>query len=126
MRHAPCIQFKDGQTASEFASINPTLINILNDMGRFCELQGRKFVITDLLSSAHDDALLGRVSTSHQDGRAADVSIKGWTEEFITQFKSRFEHLYNHYGAISKKDKKQRLIVDHVGTARHLHIQVKP
>jgi len=125
MNAFPSIEFKDGQTASEFDSIEVSLQRILNDMSRYCELSGRKFTITDLISSADDDTRLGRVSTSHREGRAADVSVKGWTDEFIKQFTDFFENVYGSLGAISKSDGKQRLIVDHVGTARHLHIQIK-
>ena len=125
MTALPSVKFKDGQTASEFDQIRPELRAILNDMGRYCDLSGREFVLTDLLSDAFSDAKLGRVSTSHKEGRAADCSVNGWSEEFIAKFIEFFTDKYGHLGAVSKSDGKQRLIVDHVGTARHLHIQIK-
>lgn len=126
MTALPSVKFKDGQTASEFDQIKPELRAILNDMGRYCDLAGNRFVITDLLSSVADDARLGRVSTSHLEGRACDVSVIGWSEKFIKQFIEFFTDKYGHLGAVSKSDGKQKLIVDHVGTARHLHIQIRP
>lgn len=132
MMALPSISFKDGQTASEFDQIDSRLIAILNDMGRVCDLSGFKLVVSDLLSSSFDDARLGRVSTTHADGRAADISLKGWTEEFIKKFMVTFENRYGHLGAYSKSDGAQRLLVRHNHRdpsgkllGDHLHVQVK-
>ena len=128
----PSVKFKDGETAKEFDSIESTLRMILNDMARYCSLSGYDFIITDLLSSVFDDARLRRVSTTHQDGRAADVSVRGWPEGFVNKFISNFDYTHGHFGAISKKDGQQRLIVRHnvkrpdgsMG-GDHLHVQIR-
>lgn len=126
MTALPSVSFKDGAAAAEFDQLRPKLQMILNEMGRFCELSGHRFVLTDLLSSAADDARLGRVSNSHREGRAADVSVKGWPEEFTAHFMAWFAKLYGKEGAVSKSDGVQRLIVRHnIGHGDHLHVQVK-
>lgn len=118
------IRFKNEETAQEIDSISPMLKDVLYDMGKYASNSGFEFVVTDLLSSDFDDALLNRVSPSHKQGRAADVRVHRWTEEFIKQFTKHFTDKHGKLGAISTRDGKQRLIVDHVGTARHLHIQL--
>ena len=47
-------------------------------------------------------------------------------EKQIKDFTKHFNKKYNEaFGALSYSDGKARLIVDHVGTARHLHVQVR-
>lgn len=116
--------FKNEETNNEIDLIHPKLKEILETMGEYCANHGRELVVTDLLSSPVDDARLGRVSHSHQTGRAADVSIKNWPEEFIEQFKEVLTKSFGRIGAFSASDEKRRIVVDHVGTARHLHIQI--
>lgn len=118
------IGFKDNETRLEFPHIKKELQVILLACGEYCREWGYDCVVTDLLSDAFSDAKLGRVSTSHIEGRAADLRNKNWSEDFNTQFIKWLESQYGKMGAISKTDGKRRIVVDHEGTARHLHIQI--
>lgn len=121
---SPLVRFTNKEVAQEFSQISVVLQLIVDDFARFCHAGGHELVITDALSSAADDARLGRVSTSHREGRAVDISVKTWPEEFIVRAVAWLERVHGHKGAISKSDGKRRLVVDHVGSARHLHIQI--
>lgn len=121
---SPLVRFKTGEVAKEFAQVRPALQLIVDDFARFCNAGGHELIITDCISSPDDDARLGRVSTSHQEGRAVDCSVKTWPEEFIIRAIAWLERVHGHKGAISKSDGKRRLVVDHVGSARHLHLQI--
>lgn len=118
------MKFKSDKVKSEWAGIKPKLAQILMDADEFCTRHGEELMITDLLSDAFEDARIGRVSISHQEGRAADVRNKWWTPEFNASFIKWLEETHGKSGAISKSDGKRRIVVDHVGTARHLHIQI--
>lgn len=122
----PSIEFKTAKEREEFYSIDDRLIFILGDMSRYVVAHGYRFIITDLLSDAYDDARLGRVSTSHTEGRAADVSIKGWPKEFQDKFEAFFEAAYKEDAAWSKRTGKHNLIEIHDnGNGPHAHIQVR-
>jgi len=119
------IEFKDPSLIKEYEQIDSRLRVILEDMALFCSRAGHKFVITDLLSEESEDKKLNRVSTSHRDGRAADIRVRDWPLEFRRLFELNFEKLYSHWAATSKATGKKNLIFIHDnGNALHCHIQV--
>lgn len=123
----PSLEFKSSKEREEFSQISPRLQYILEDMSRWVAAHGYRFVITDLLSDAYDDLRLGRVSASHSEGRAADVSIKGWPPDFQKKFELFFESAFNNDGAYSKRTREINLIEIHDnGNGAHAHIQVRP
>lgn len=82
-------------------------------------------LVTCTVSSQIEDMLLHRRSTSHQEGRAFDLSIKNLNEEQITELKTVFTQVAGHIGAISLDTGLPTLIVDHdSGYGRHLHFQI--
>ena len=122
---SPSVKWKKIDLLDEFYQIDPRLQFILEDCARWVVASGYDFVVTALLSDAETDARLGRVSKSHQEGRAADVRCVGWPEEFIAKFIKFAEAAHGKDGAISAHDGQRRLVVFHnVGHGPHLHIQV--
>lgn len=120
------IQFKEPSLIKEYESIYPALKVILEDMALYCQRQGQPFVITDLLSDAIEDKKLNRVSSSHLEGRAADIRTVNWSKEFREKFTNYFSKLYEKNAAISKETGNPRLILYHnSGAGNHIHIQVR-
>ena len=122
----PSVEFKSQVEREEFGQIHHKLRFILEDMARWVNAHGFRFVITDLLSDSFVDERLGRVSTSHADGRAADISIKGWPKDFQVKFETFFEAAYKDLGAFSKRTGKINLVEIHDnGNGPHAHIQIR-
>lgn len=112
----------DGVKFSDFQYMRPRLMLVLSYISEYCKNNGMPLMITSLFTDYAGE----RVSKSHEDGRAFDMSIKNWPEREIDKFKKHMKQ-FNKYGAYSRSDFKQRLVVDHgKGDNRHLHIQVKP
>lgn len=124
---SPSVQFKELSKRDEFYQLDDRLQFILEDCSGWVTSHGYEFVITDMLSEEMDDIKLGRVSTSHRDGRAADVRTRDWPQEFVKKFLIFIDAAHGHHGAISFSDGKRRVAVYHKVTdnAYHLHIQVK-
>jgi len=105
--------------------INKVLFSILVDMGFYCQARGVDLVVTDSFSTLEEDKRLGRVSSSHREGRAVDLRTRDWTENFIKTFVNDFESRFGDIGAISGSDLQRRLIVDKSKTKQpHLHVQL--
>lgn len=120
------IKFKTDKEKAEFDKIKLNLKFILLDMASYFNANGYDFVITDLLSEVQEDKKLKRISSSHREGRAADVRVKGIPEDFIKTFEEKFEKIYRNEAAISLKTGEPNLILRHnIGAGDHLHIQVK-
>ena len=99
---------------------------IMFDMLVYCENRGYDFIVTSTVSTIAEDKKLGRVSRTHRESRAWDVSTigAGWDGVFIKNFITHFSKKYADYAAINTKGEK-RLIVNHnSGNGPHLHIQL--
>jgi uncharacterized protein YcbK (DUF882 family) len=120
------IKFKTDKEKAEFDKIKSVLKFILLDMASYFNANGHDFVITDLFSEIQEDRKLKRVSSSHREGRAADIRVKGIPDEFLKTFEEKFERIYMNEAAISLKTNQPNLILRHnVGAGDHLHVQVK-
>lgn len=121
------LKFKSQRERDEFSQIHEKLKFILNDMSRYVVAHGYEFIVTDILSDAFEDKRLGRISKSHSEGRAADVSINGWPKEFQAKFEAFFEAAYKNEAAFSKRTMQNNLIEIHDnGNGAHAHIQIRP
>jgi len=77
-------------------------------------------------TSIKSDNVTGRVSTSHIESRAFDLSIKNWPSGSAWKLCQEINEKYGYLGAYSNSDGKQRACVLHdVGQGQHLHIQCK-
>ena len=96
-------------------------------MSYYCHQRKIPFVITSAISNALEDKALNRTSKTHIEGRAADISLQGWSSTDRELFTSFFNGKYNtDYGAISASSGKKNLIYHHdSGHGAHLHIQVR-
>lgn len=116
--------FKNSEAAKGFLSLNIEILKIIPYMIEWCDKNSLPFVITRSLSENIEGI---SKSDTHPEGRAIDVSVKGWPSDKIAEFEN---HWNNHgfcksYGAISSSDGIQRLVKYHNGVGFHFHIQVK-
>ena len=81
-------------------------------------------IISDAVSSIQEDGKLKRVSSTHREGRAFDISTRGWTKEDVDECIRVLGFKYRHLAAVGQ-DGSQRLVYFHnAGTGDHLHFQV--
>lgn len=123
-RRGGVIEFKTEKAQERFSEINPTLQAICHEMDEFCKRRGKPFVLTETLTTAEEDKALGRVSISHQEGRAVDIRTRDWPEEFRELFIAHFSGIYGSLGAISKDGKRNLLVYHDSGHGAHIHAQL--
>lgn len=85
------IEFKTSELINEYQQIHPRLQIVLEDMAAWVTAHGHKFIVTDLLSEELEDKKLKRVSSSHLEGRAADLRVRNWPLDFRKKFEDYFE-----------------------------------
>jgi len=104
--------------------IHENLMILLTAFIMWCHQHGKPAVVTSMIS----DKVYGRVSRTHAEGRAFDISVKGWSPKEIEKFVNYFNRTFKEIAAISKSDLKPRAAVYHQveGNAPHIHLQVKP
>jgi hypothetical protein len=123
-------KFKEGQhkeLLEEFQQARTRLRIVLDDMAAFCEANNQEFVLTDIMSNPHEDKKLKRLSTSHLEGRAADIRVSSWSDSFRAKFEQHFEVKYKRWAAVAKETQEEELIVIHNnGNGLHTHVQIRP
>lgn len=117
--------FKSSEIQLEWPGVKPTLQLLLFDMRDYCLTWQMPFLITDLTSTEAEDIRLNRKSKTHRQGRAADLRCKLWPEWFITQFSEHFESKYKHVAALAGIPLQLKLVVRHIGTEDHIHVQIR-
>jgi len=101
---------------------------IVAAMSGYAQKNKLPMVITSGISSYAEDSYYKRVSRTHREGRAMDISVKGWQQLDIDKFVKFWNgHEHNkYYGAISSTTKQPNLVVYHdVGFGKHLHVQCR-
>lgn len=114
---------KDGVNIEDLMYMNPYLLKMLTSLALYCSEHQLPCVVTSIMDDAE-----GRVSKTHEQGRAFDVSVRDWPELHIHRVVHQFNQKYKDVGAISSKDGKSRPVVYHKvdGNAFHFHFQVRP
>lgn len=120
---------KRGVRISDIQEMHPNLIMILGNICLWCQQKNLPLRITSIKT---DSVAVRRSSHTHEDGRAFDMSLKGWEMDDIIKFESHFNLSFRHIAALSSSDLMPRLVVIHevkqdgISYGEHAHIQVKP
>ena len=119
----PNIRFKHEKDIELFNYVNPMLYHVADDMAIWCEENKLPFVITATVTTKEEDRKLNRISDSHNEKRAIDVSIRGWNKLQMGLFEGHFCEVYKHIASISKSDGIARMVALH-GEGDNLHFHI--
>lgn len=81
-------------------------------------------VISDAVTTLEEDQKLARVSSTHREGRAFDISTRGWSKDLIDECVRVFGFKYRNIGAIGEDGSPRMVYFHNAGTGDHLHFQV--
>lgn len=117
--------FKSLKAYERSFHLHPKLIEIMQDMQVWCDEHEMPFVVTETVSTQEEDDRLKRVSKTHLEGRAFDISAKGWGDQVVDIFCDFFDEKYKDVAAL-KQDGLPLLVVFHdAGTGEHFHVQIR-
>lgn len=113
---------KEGVDIEDFQYMSPYLMSMFSYFLGYCLQHNLPCVITSIKDEAK-----GRVSKTHEQGRAFDASVRGWSEFHIQRVIHLMNNKFKHIAAISASDGQPRAIVYHKvkGNAWHFHAQVR-
>lgn len=104
--------------------LHPVALMILCDALWWCHDHKIEGVVTSTVSDLAEDAKLKRQSSTHREGRAFDISCRGWGLIQKMALKQYLESKYNGYGAINKDGNPALVVIHDAGTGEHFHIQL--
>lgn len=97
---------------------------VLCDVILWAKSKQLRISITDAVTTLEEDEKLKRVSSTHREGRAFDLSTRGWSKDLIDECVRVFGFKYRNIAALGQ-DGSPRLVYFHnAGTGDHLHFQV--
>lgn len=119
----PFIECKYDKDMIGLLSVNPFLFFIFADVSLWCYKRNLPVVVT---STVRDKIKGVSVSTTHEESRAIDMSVRGYDlndiDELVLYVNTKFAE---EYGAFSYSDGKPRVAVYHSGTDWHIHFQCR-
>ena len=114
------LKIKQDVLITELQQVRPDMLVVLAYFSLFCWENNLEGVGTSVFEEITD-----RATKTHTEGRAVDVSVKGFGPRDITNCIEYLNENVGHLGAYSLSDGKQRVAVYHnVGLGPHIHLQV--
>lgn len=117
--------FKHKKDHTRFLYLHPAILVILFDAQNWALENNLPFLVTETVTTKSEDDKLSRVSSSHRQGRAFDLSTRGWSTEDINKFRTHFSRKYADYAALSRSSGQPNLVIYHdSGWGSHFHLQI--
>lgn len=108
--------------AEDFRHMKPALFFLF---GAFLEY-ALHYELPVTVTSISDKAK-NRVSRTHQEFRAIDISARGWSDFHAERITYHLNRKFKDVAAISASDHVPRAVILHdAGSGRHFHLQVRP
>ena len=112
---------KDGLDYTDLYFLDPTILEMLAYTASYAHKYSLPCIITSMKENAP-----GRKTSTHKDGRAIDISVKGWNDYHIHSFIFKFQEKFKGRGAYNKSGENRPIVYHKVeGSALHFHMQCK-
>lgn len=124
MSLTPVMTFKEGIDPTDMHGLDPKLLII---WGHFLMFANRNNLPVEVTNISHKFRF--SKSSTHPEGRAIDISSRGWQQTDIDNVIEYVEKVAGHYGAYSIRDHRQRPVIHHelfqdgVSMGAHFHLQ---
>lgn len=109
---------------SRVTDLSPVLLMVMCDVIAWALDKQIPVKITDSITSPKEDESLNRVSSTHRECRAFDVSARGWTKDQIDECVRVFSMKYRYLAALGSDGSPRLVYVHDAGTGNHLHFQI--
>jgi len=110
----------DDNVAKDLQYMTPKLFMVWSHFLMFADQRALPVTVTNILNKYPESK-----SNTHPEGRAIDISIKGWTMEEILKCVTYLNTTVLDYGAISAQTGEPRVVYYHdIGRGSHFHLQV--
>lgn len=107
-----------------FFNLHPLTAIIALDVLHWCVDNGIQPMVSATASTFEMDTVLGRVSATHREGRAFDLSTHNFTLKQVNDCIKFFSDRYDEYAATNQAGEKALAVYHDAGTGYHLHFQV--
>jgi uncharacterized protein YcbK (DUF882 family) len=118
-------KFKHPLKINDLRMIKPSLLKILAFVIDYSCEKKLSCVITSVIRTKEENQMLGSKSLTHVEGRAFDLSVKGWSIDEIDDIMAEVSKEFNKVGALNSDGESRPVIFHNNGNGDHLHFQVR-
>jgi len=121
------MKFKSKRCEERMLLLHPVLIMIFSDLFWFARMRYNKdIIVTDTVSTASEDAALGRVSDSHQRGLCLDWSVRNFETHEVLDLVNYINNKpeYQRYKYLSNSGVKRIAYFHDNGNGPHVHMGI--
>ena len=119
------IKFKDEFVEKGWDKIHPITRSIVESIGKWSmQYDNQPITLTETLSTPARDKKLGRVSSSHSEGRAVDIRTRDMSKQKIIDLMQYFSEKFGHLGFLNKAGIRKLMIYHDSGHGAHLHLAI--
>ncbi len=118
-------EIKNDVVLEDIQNMQPALLILYTAAILYCQEYNLPCQFTSIMS---DRTGVMAKTKSHEEFRAFDLSVKGWTDTHIHRFVFMMNNDYREIAAISASDLEPRAAVYHnyENQGDHIHMQVRP
>jgi len=121
----PEVCFKTDLVYQRSEGLHQKLKEILVEMWRWTVDKKVPLFITEAVTTIEEDQKLGRVSATHREGRAVDLSSRAWPAEIIGEFQLHFNNKYKDVAAVTTAGEPLLVVFHNSGHGDHFHVQIR-
>jgi hypothetical protein len=118
------VEFAKADTRDRLLNLSPAAMLVLADVLLWCSEKGLNPIVSGAASTLFEDQVLKRVSATHREGRAFDISARGLTKENIDEIIRVFSAKYRYLAALGKDGQPKLCYFHNAGQGDHIHFQV--
>jgi hypothetical protein len=120
----PIGEYAEGVVKTRLLYLHPMTMIFLCDVIQWAESKGLPVKITDAVSTRDEDKELDRLSATHREGRAFDISTKDWPRDLIDECRMVFFAKYRLLAAIGEGGEPRPIVYHDSGHGFHIHCQL--
>lgn len=115
--------FKIQSDSKHILHLHPFVLMVALEMIIYVNANGYSTLLTSIIRTPDESRRLGSKSDTHEQGRAFDLRVRGWTKDFMHKFDNYFSRKYKGHGAYNSKGEEKLIVIHGEGENLHAHIQ---
>jgi hypothetical protein len=119
LKEYPCAS---GVDCNDWDSMDAKIHTIAKFFIGYAEARGLRVLFTSLIRTENDGMSKSR---THQEGRAVDCSVRGWTVKEMNDCREYLDVVCSNIGAITTSGKIVVALLHDSGHSLHLHLQCR-
>lgn len=118
-------KFKSALKVNDLRMIHPKLLIMFAFVLDWATQRSLPIVVTSMIRTPEENRQLGSKSFTHPEGRAFDISIRGWSTDEIDDLIHEVNDKFSDIGALTTSGESRPVVFHDNGNGPHFHFQIR-